>query len=58
MLNIDYSDDNGYQSIAFYEVLENSSAPPTLIYDMYWNNQGRELIALKISNYLNEKLNL
>jgi len=55
---LDYCNENGYQIIDFSDPFEKSITPPTLIYDMHWNNHGRELIALEISNYLKTKLNL
>lgn len=57
-LFLDYCNENGYQIIDFYDVFENSTTPPTLIYDMHWNNHGRELIATEMSKYLKTKLNL
>ena len=55
---MDYCSENSYQIIDFYNIFENSKTTPTLIYDMHWNNQGRELIALEITNFLKTKLNL
>jgi hypothetical protein len=57
-LFLEYCNSNDYQIIDFADAFENSNKPPTLIYDMHWNNHGRELIALEISNYLKTKLNL
>lgn len=53
-LFLDYCNKNGYQIIDFYSAFENSKRATTLIYDMHWNNHGRELIATVIANYLNE----
>ncbi len=55
---IKYCIENEYQIIDFNQIFENSKVPPTLIYDMHWNNHGRTLIASKIANYLDEKFNL
>lgn len=55
---LDYFRDNGYNIIDFADAFGNSKKPPTLIYDMHWNNHGRELVANEISAYINEKLKL
>lgn len=49
---LEYCRLNGYQIIDFYDAFENAKKPTTLIYDMHWNNYGRELIASVIANYL------
>ncbi|MEP5341511.1 MAG: hypothetical protein ABJL44_14495 [Algibacter sp.] len=40
-----YLGENGFRYIDFYKVLQQSTKPTTLIYDMHWNNHGRDLIA-------------
>lgn len=55
---LDYFKDNGYSIIDFADAFSNSKKPPTLIYDMHWNNHGRELVANEISAYIKKKLQL
>jgi hypothetical protein len=55
-LFLDYCKQNGYQIIDFADAFENSKKSPTLIFDMHWNNHGRELIAGVIANYFKEKV--
>lgn len=57
-LFLDYCKSHDYHIIDFADTFIKSEKPTTLIYDMHWNNHGRELISLKISNYLKKKLNL
>jgi hypothetical protein len=52
---IKYCNSNGFQIIDFGEVFESSKKKPTLVYDMHWNNHGRELIANIIANYYIKK---
>jgi len=53
-LFLDYCDSMDYKYIDFGEALKNSKIPTTLIYDMHWNNHGRDIIASKIANYIKE----
>ena len=55
---LDYCNANSYQIVDFKDAFKNSKKSPTLIYDMHWNNHGRELIAEEISSYLKSNLNL
>ncbi|WP_339893554.1 hypothetical protein [uncultured Algibacter sp.] len=55
---LNYCNEKGYQVIDFSDAFEKSINSPTLIYDMHWNNHGRDLIAFEISNYLKTKLSL
>lgn len=55
---LNYFKENGYLIIDFSEAFYTSGTPPTLIYDMHWNNHGRELVANEISSYIVEKLNI
>jgi hypothetical protein len=48
---LDYCKLNGYQIIDFADAIENSKRRTTLIYDMHWNNYGRELVASVIADY-------
>jgi len=52
-----YCDAMHYKYIDFGKGFENSKKPTTLIYDMHWNNYGREIIASAITNYIIEKEN-
>lgn len=52
---LDYCDSMGYRYIDFSKELESSKIPTTLIYDMHWNNHGRDIIARVIANYIKEK---
>jgi hypothetical protein len=47
-----YCIDNEYKIIDFSDAFKNSTLPPTLIYDMHWNDHGRDLIANEISDYI------
>jgi hypothetical protein len=47
-----YLDDNSFKYIDFSEILKQSKKPTTLIYDMHWNNHGRDLIAGLIAHYI------
>ncbi|TBN06503.1 hypothetical protein EYD45_01065 [Hyunsoonleella flava] len=55
---LNYFNDNGYHIIDFSNTFNSSTEPPTLIYDMHWNDHGRDLIASEISTFINNKLNL
>ncbi|WP_100615846.1 hypothetical protein [Confluentibacter citreus] len=43
-----------YKYIDFSKAFQASKKPPTLIYDMHWNNNGRTIIAQLIANYVKE----
>ncbi len=49
---IKYLNKNDYRYIDFYEALNKTKAPTTLIYDRHWNNHGRHLIALHLVKQL------
>ncbi len=49
---LEYLNNNNYKYIDFYNALNKSKTPTTLIYDRHWNNHGRHLIA----NYLTKQL--
>ncbi|MFD0988635.1 hypothetical protein ACFQ1R_00880 [Mariniflexile jejuense] len=49
---LNYCDSMGYKYLDFGKALEQSKTPATLIYDMHWNNHGREIIASEISSYI------
>jgi len=55
---LDYCTLNGYQIIDFADAFENSKRRTTLIYDMHWNNQGRELIATVIAEHFKKIMQL
>ncbi|MEP3836564.1 MAG: hypothetical protein ABJM36_02900 [Algibacter sp.] len=42
---------NNFKYIDLTEVLEQSKAPTTLVYDRHWNDNGRALVASAIVNY-------
>lgn len=48
---LEYLNNNNYKYIDFYEALNTSKSPTTLIYDRHWNNHGRSLIANVIAKY-------
>lgn len=52
-LFLNYLDQNGYKYISIGHKLQQSTKNTTLIYDMHWNNLGREIIANEIVSYLN-----
>lgn len=55
---LNYCDSMNYKYIDFGKAFENSKTPTTLIYDMHWNNHGRDIIATVIENYyIKEKEN-
>tara|TARA_R110002049_G_scaffold253508_3_gene428875 strand:- start:1673 stop:2668 length:996 start_codon:yes stop_codon:yes gene_type:complete len=54
-LFLDYSNSQGYTVIDFSDIIAQSKTPTTLIYDMHWNNHGRNIIATVIGNYIKEK---
>ncbi|OMP30680.1 hypothetical protein [Mangrovimonas sp. DI 80] len=49
-----YLRNNQFKYVAFSEILNNSKSSTTLLYDMHWNDHGRELIAKLISFYITE----
>ncbi|RLD28364.1 MAG: hypothetical protein DRI75_07000, partial [Bacteroidetes bacterium] len=49
---IKYLKDHDLKYIDFSSVLKKSKTPTTLIYDMHWNNHGRNIIAELIVNYI------
>lgn len=51
---LNYCDSVNYKYIDFGKALEQSKTPSTLIYDMHWNNHGRNIIASEIVNYINK----
>ncbi|WP_372756424.1 hypothetical protein [Mariniflexile sp.] len=53
---LSYLKENNYNYIDFSQELKKSDIPTSLIYDMHWNNHGREIIANLISNYYRKKL--
>lgn len=48
----DYLEVNNFNYIDFSKTLKESKKPTTLIYDMHWNNHGRNLIAEIIAEYI------
>lgn len=52
---LDYCKENGYNYIDFAEEFKDSGRPTNLIYDAHWNNNGRQLIAQVIVDYINKK---
>lgn len=48
---IEHLKENNYKYIDFYDALNRSKTPTTLIYDRHWNNHGRHLIANLIAKY-------
>jgi hypothetical protein len=52
---LNYCDSMQYDYIDFGKAFEKTKTPTTLIYDMHWNNHGRDIIAKVISNYLEHK---
>ncbi|MCF7568622.1 hypothetical protein L3X37_09620 [Sabulilitoribacter arenilitoris] len=48
---IEHLEENNYKYIDFYDALNTSKTPTTLIYDRHWNNHGRHLIANLIVKY-------
>lgn len=53
---IKYCIENKIEIIDFHAAFKNTTKPPTLIYDMHWNDHGREIIAKEISNFLEKKI--
>ncbi|MBU3822305.1 hypothetical protein KO566_09550 [Flavobacteriaceae bacterium XHP0103] len=55
---LNYCKSNGYKIIDFAEAFEKAKKPTTLIYDMHWNNYGRELIATVIADYFKKNYSI
>ncbi|UII76150.1 hypothetical protein LV716_18075 [Flagellimonas sp. HMM57] len=51
----DYLEANDFSYIDFSKTLKESKKPATLIYDMHWNNHGRNLIAGLIAEYISNR---
>ena len=49
---LDYCKSNGYKYLDFSKELNDSKRPTTLVFDRHWNNNGRNIIARVIENYL------
>lgn len=47
-----YCDSLNYNYIDFGKAFEKSKTPTTLIYDMHWNNHGRDIMASVIADYI------
>ncbi|GAA4898846.1 hypothetical protein GCM10023311_24990 [Flaviramulus aquimarinus] len=54
-LFLEYCRENGYPIIDFALPFENSKEPPTLIYDLHWNNHGRTIIANVVADFIKAK---
>ncbi len=52
---LDYCASNGIAVIDFATNFKSSKKATTLIYDWHWNNHGRDIIALTIADYINDK---
>ena len=52
-----YCDSMDYTYIDFGKIFEKSKTPTTLIYDMHWNNHGRNIIASAIADYIRKNKN-
>lgn len=55
-LFLEYCNKSGYKYLDFGPALEKSKKPTTLIYDQHWNNNGRNIIASLIANYIKEDM--
>ncbi|GGD10133.1 DUF4441 domain-containing protein [Hyunsoonleella pacifica] len=55
-LFLEYLDNNNFNWVDFSRDLEASKRPTTLIYDKHWNNNGRTIIANKLTEYLKDKI--
>ncbi len=49
---IDFLDKNDYEYIDIGQALRASKKPTTLIYDKHWNNHGRNIVAKKIGDFI------
>ncbi len=54
-LFLDYCNENQISTIDFAKNFKNSKKGTTLIYDWHWNNNGRDIIASTISDYIKAK---
>ncbi|MDX1364935.1 MAG: hypothetical protein R3243_12035 [Arenibacter latericius] len=52
---LDFCDQNNIKYIDFSESFKKSKKSTNLIYDMHWNDHGRELIAEVIASYIRNK---
>lgn len=52
---LNFCNNQNIKYIDFATYFENSTTPTTLIYDMHWNNHGRELIANAIADYIKKE---
>lgn len=53
---LDYLNNNDFKYIDTFEALNKSKKPTTLIYDMHWNNHGRNLISDLISEHISTEM--
>nr|WP_290856385.1 hypothetical protein [Flaviramulus sp.] len=53
---INYLENKNFQYVDFSKALSQSKKPTTLIYDRHWNNQGRNIVASVIVNYVKTKI--
>jgi len=53
---LEYLDHHHFKYLDFSESLKLSKRPTTLIYDMHWNDHGRNLVAQIISKYLQSEI--
>ena len=54
-LFLNYCKSNNISIIDYGINFENSKTPPTLIYDEHWNNNGRDIVAKTIADFINLK---
>ncbi|MFV0541119.1 MAG: hypothetical protein ACK5MZ_07770 [Aestuariibaculum sp.] len=52
---LNYCDSVNYKYLDFGMAFEKSKTPTTLIYDMHWNNHGRNMVANVIANYIKQE---
>ncbi|UKM63939.1 hypothetical protein GSB9_00486 [Flavobacteriaceae bacterium GSB9] len=57
-LFLKYCDSVGYKYLDFGPAMEASKKPTTLIYDQHWNNNGRNILASVIADYIKNKTSL
>ncbi|WP_299531871.1 hypothetical protein [Ulvibacterium sp.] len=53
---LDFCKENGITYLDFSEAFQKALDPVTLIYDMHWNDYGRELLAESIADYLQREI--
>jgi hypothetical protein len=53
---VNYLKNHNFKYLDFSETLKKTKRPTTLIYDMHWNNHGRDLIAKLISKNIQKDL--